>query len=83
MFSIKYLSYITAPVLWHQILIIQANVRGDTWVPVAFAFLPNKEYDTYVELFKGLKSYMQKIGISQIAATYIMCDFETGMYVLS
>ena len=62
-------------------MIIQANVRGDTWVPVGFAFLPNKEYDTYVKLFEGLKSYMEKIGLSQVAASYIMCDFETGMNV--
>ena len=72
-------AFISAPLLWHQILIIHANVSGDTWVPVVFAFLPNKEYDTYFRLFDGLKSYINKIGLPKVAASYVMSDFEIGM----
>ena len=72
-------AFISAPLLWHQILIIHANVSGETWVPVAFSLLPNKEYDAYFRLFDGLKSYMVKIGLPKVAASYVMSDFETGM----
>ena len=67
-----------APLLWFQIVVIHAQVCGDTWVPVAFGFLPNKEYDTYYLLFDGLVKYMEKIKLP-IGASYIMCDYEIGM----
>ena len=72
-------TFIPAPLLWHQILIIHANVNGETLVPVAFLFLPNKEYEAYFKLFDGLKTYMNKIGLPKVAASYVMSDFKTGM----
>ena len=36
-------TFAIAPSLWKQVFIINAEVISDVWVPVAFAFLPDKQ----------------------------------------
>ena len=67
-----------APKLWHQVMIICAQIAGGLWVPVLFAFLPDKKYETYLAFFGCMKTCLDDIG-EKIAASYIMIDFETAI----
>ena len=50
----------SCPLLWHQVVIFMAQVSESMFVPVGFAFLPNKSYNSYKKLFKGMLNYMEK-----------------------
>ena len=69
------------PKLWYQLLVISAQVGPDTWVPVCFAYLPNKKKETYVAVFNSLKKYLISQGPRKwpVAASFAMCDWELAL----
>ena len=48
------------------------------WVPVAFAFLPDKQLDSYVTALTLIKENFSNMGL-KISASYSMSDFELNI----
>ena len=71
------------PRLWYQLIVINAQIGPNTWVPVCYGYLPNKKLATYNEFFKGVTDYMVKHNISKdgdvLAAQYVMADWEINL----
>ena len=71
------------PRLWYQLIIINAQIGPNTWVPVCYGYLPNKKLETYNAFFKGVKDSMTKHNISKdddiLAAQYVMADWEINL----
>ena len=67
-----------APTLWGQVMIICAQIACGLWVPVMFALLPDKKYETYLAYFGCVKTCLAEIG-ETLAASFIMIDFEVAI----
>ena len=63
------------PNLWHQTFIISAQVQKDIFIPVVFAFLPDKSRTSYDEMFSMIKDALADRGLA-LSAEYFMSDFE-------
>ena len=63
---------------WSQVAIISAQISIDTWVPIAFALLPDKKLDTYIHFFNLLKTALTKRDLT-LAAQHFMADFEVNI----
>ena len=68
------------PKLWYQLFIVSGEISNGYWLPLAFAFLPNKKQETYLSFFTQLKNAMSKVDDGlELSAQYMMCDFELGI----
>ena len=67
-----------APTLWGQVMIICAQIACGLWVPVMFALLPDKKYETYLAFFGCVRTCLAEIG-ETLAASFIMIDFEVAI----
>ena len=67
--------------LWRQCFIMMGYF-GESWIPVAFGFLPSKEVNAYVSFFKLLKGLLEKTLGTKASTNLkkILCDFEKGIH---
>ena len=49
-----------------------------TWVPLAYGLLPDKNLDSYNKFFSSVKCGIGAMG-EDIAARYVMADFEINL----
>lgn len=49
-----------------------------TWIPVLFAFLPDKKLDSYTTVFEELEVLLKDRGLS-LSAQWAMADFEKNI----
>ena len=81
-------TYRSCTILWKQMFIVMVEVRG-VFIPIAFAFLPDKTTASYyVCLFLILSAFCehseeihQLYGQSSLALRKIKCDFEIGIHL--
>jgi hypothetical protein len=67
-----------SPKLWYQVLIIGGEVVKDTWIPILFAFLPDKKLDSYMTVFEELEALLAARGLA-LSAQWSMSDFEINI----
>ena len=66
------------PKLWFQLFIVSGEISDGIWIPLAFAFLPDKKKETYRSFFTQLKDALSRQDL-ELSALYVMMDFEFSM----
>ena len=64
--------------LWKQVVIIHAQINEDTYIPVAFALLPDKTLQSYETMLTQLKIALSTNDL-ELSARYVMADFEDNI----
>ena len=67
------------PLLWTQLFIVMLKFGG-VWVPVMYAWLPDKRTDTYKTFFLMLKLTLEKHEI-HLNLKSVKMDFEIGIHI--
>ena len=67
-----------SPKLWTQVFIVTVEVTSEQWVPVAYAFLPDKNLDSYVAALRTIEQRLAFLGL-ELSASYSMSDFELNI----
>ena len=68
-----------APKLWTQLYTIHGQKNGFT-LPCVFALLPDKRKETYLRLFRQIKSWIDEVP-QQSEFCIFLSDFEQGAYL--
>ena len=69
----------TCPNLWSQLYLIKGQVRHGQNLLIAAVLLTSKTQDTYITMFRKIKSLIMEKHGEALRTEMIMSDYETGL----
>ena len=67
------------PTIIEQLYTIHIIHHGKVF-PALYAFLPNKEQETYTELFRIILDHMDNVGVAIPSPQFVVLDFEKAAH---